>query len=319
MSDIVHVAVAVIMNEKNETCISLRHKDAHQGSLWEFPGGKVELGESVEQALIREIAEELNLIIELSRPLISVTHHYSDKTVCLHVCKVLAYKGHAFGVEGQQVRWIPVTQLLSYDFPAANLPIIKALQLPERYLITGSFIDHNDFASKLESAINNGIKLVQLRLKNDSLKFIAQAQQLVEMASLLCKKSDVTLMLNLSKDFLGAIDLSHIEFDGFHVDSKTLMTLSQRETGFLFSASCHCEEELLKAEELQADFAVLSPVQRTASHPEAEAMGWQQFSTMIENVSLPVFALGGLSENDIEKAWLSGAQGVAAISAFWEN
>jgi 8-oxo-dGTP diphosphatase len=96
------------------------------------------------------------------------------------------------------------------------------------------------------------------------------------------------------------------------------MALSQREDSLLFSASCHNEEELLKAEKLRADFVVLSPVQKTASHPETPAMGWPQFANMVENVSMPVFALGGLSESDLEKAWLSGAHGIAAISAFWK-
>lgn len=318
MSAIVHVAAAVIVNEKDEVCISLRHKDAHQGGLWEFPGGKLELGETVEQALIREISEELTLTVERSRPLITINYHYPDKSVCLHVCKVLSYKGSARGVEGQQVKWVPVSQLSCYEFPAANLPVIKALQLPEKYLITGSFNDHHDFIDKLENAISGGISLVQLRLKRDSLKDITQAQALVEMTSQLCQRSDVKLMLNLSNEYLNAVDLSRIVFSGFHADSNTLMALSQRETSLLFSASCHNEAELLKAEKLQADFVVLSPVQKTASHPEATAIGWQQFANMVENVSMPVFALGGLSENDLGQAWLSGAQGIAAIGAFWK-
>jgi 8-oxo-dGTP diphosphatase len=318
MSDIVHVAAAVIVNENNEVCISLRHKDAHQGGLWEFPGGKIEQGESVEQALIREISEELNLTIERSRPLIMINHHYSDKSVCLHVSKVLAYKGRAQGLEGQLVKWVPVSQLSFYDFPAANLPVIKAVQLPEKYLITGSYIDHPDFINKLESAISDGIRLVQLRLKSGFLEDIAQVQALVEMTSQICLRSDVQLMLNLPGEYLNVIDLSQIVFAGFHADSRTLMDLSSREDGLLFSASCHNEEELLKAEKLQADFVVLSPVQKTASHPEASAIGWTRFARMIENTSMPVFALGGLSEEDLERAWLSGAQGVAAISAFWK-
>jgi len=316
MSDIVHVAVAVIVNKNDEACISLRHKAAHQGGLWEFPGGKIETGETVEQALIREISEELDLAIELSRPLITVTHHYSDKAVCLHVRKVLAYEGQAVGVEGQPVKWVPVSQLSSYDFPEANLPIIKAIQLPEKYLITGSFIDHHDFMAKLDASIKRGIRLVQLRLKSDGLQHV-QVQALVEAASQLCKQSRVKLMLNMSADYLEAVDLSRIEFEGFHVDSKSLMALSQRKAGRLFSASCHDQDELSKAEILHADFVVLSPVQKTASHAEAKALGWRQFTDMVENVSLPVFALGGLTGDDIEKAWSCGAQGVAAIRDFW--
>jgi 8-oxo-dGTP diphosphatase len=319
MTDIVHVAVAAIVNKNGEVCISLRHKNAHQGGLWEFPGGKVELQETVEQALVREIREELNLNIKRSRPLIQITHNYADKTVCLHVYKVLSYQGQTAGLEGQQVKWVPVSQLDSYNFPVANRPVIKSLQLPEKYLITGKFLDNHDFIEKLKNALNNDITLVQLRLKNDSLKDLSQVQVLVEQASNLCKQRNVKLMLNLSEDCLNAIDLSVIEFDGFHADSKTLKMLSQRPQAKLFSASCHNLDELLKAEKLKSDFIVLSPVQKTASHPEMPALGWQQFSTLIENISIPVYALGGVSENDMKTAWLYGAQGIAAISAFWNK
>lgn len=319
MSDIVHVAVAVIVNENNEVCISLRHKDAHQGGLWEFPGGKIESHETLEQALLREIKEELNLDIKKFRPLIQITHNYADKTVCLHVCSILSFQGQAAGLEGQQVKWVPVSQLHAYDFPEANMPVVKSLQLPDKYLITGKFSDNDDFIEKLKKALNNDIKLVQLRLKNDSLKDLTQAQALVEQASRLCKQAGAKLMLNLSEDWLNVIDLSVIEFDGFHADSKTLKTLSTRPKATLFSASCHNAEEILKAEQLKSDFIVLSPVQKTASHPEMQAIGWQQFSSMIENISIPVYALGGVSEKNIKTAWLHGAQGVAAISAFWNK
>ena len=317
MFDIVHVAVAVIVNPDNEVCISLRHKDSHQGGLWEFPGGKIEQDETPEQALIREIKEELNLEIKQTRPLITITHNYQDKAVCLHVCKVLFYKGTAIGQEGQPVKWVPVSRLSTYDFPEANRAIIKSLQLPDKYLITGKFTDSNDFLEKLKNALESGINLVQLRLKDDSLEDLTQAQALLEKASGLCKSADAKLMLNLSACYLDVIDLSLIVFDGFHADSKTLKTLSSRPQATLFSASCHNSEELVKAVQLQADFVVLSPVQKTASHPEMQGIGWQQFSNMIENITIPVYALGGVSEEDMETAWLHGAQGVSAISAFW--
>ena len=155
MSDTVHVAVAVIVNENDEVCISLRHKQAHQGGFWEFPGGKIEGDESHAQALHREIEEELNLVIEDSRPLITVYHDYKDKKVCLHVRRVLSFHGQATGVEGQQVRWVSKDELSAYEFPAANNAIIKAVQLPEKYLITGKFLDEKDFLSKLSKALDS--------------------------------------------------------------------------------------------------------------------------------------------------------------------
>lgn len=316
MSDIVHVAVAVIVNDDGDACISLRHEHSHQGGLWEFPGGKIEDDETVEQALLREIKEELNLDIDGSRPLITIPHDYMDKKVCLHVNKVLSYQGQASGLEGQEVRWVPVNELSSYKFPAANQAIIKAVQLPDRYLITGKFVDEDDFLMKLDNALNDDIKLVQLRLKDDDLNK-DRVQSLIQKTSERCLRAEAKLLFNIPLDYLNTVDMSVIRFDGFHADSKTLKAISQRPDAGLFSASCHNLEELDKAIKLEADFVVLSPVQKTASHPEMQAMGWQQFSHMLEKCTMPVYALGGVSQDDMENAWLHGAQGIAAISAFW--
>ncbi len=316
MSDIVHVAVAVIINEADEVCLTLRHQDSHQGGLWEFPGGKIEQNETVEQALVREIKEELGLEIKTSRPLISIKHDYVDKKVCLHVNRVITYSGQASGLEGQQLKWLPVEQLSSYKFPAANLPIITAVQLPDRYLITGKFSDDDEFLAKLATALDDGIRLVQLRLKPGNLT-TEKAPALIRQTASLCAQAGAKLLFNVPQDYFKSVDLSGIAFDGFHADSKTLNSLSQRPQGRLFSASCHNEKELLKAIKLGADFAVLSPVQKTASHPDMEAMGWQRFSSLLAMCPMPVYALGGVSADDISEAWSHGAQGVAAISAFW--
>jgi 8-oxo-dGTP diphosphatase len=321
MSEAIHVAVAVIVNDNNKVCISLRHENLHQGGLWEFPGGKLEPNETVEQALAREIKEEIDLEVQQSRNLITIWHDYPDRCVCLHVRKVSSYQGVASSAEGQAVKWVDITELNEYDFPAANLPIIKALQLPYRYLITGKFTDLNDFTVKLKAAVNNGIELVQLRLKKDTLKDVNHTQLLVESSAMICRQAGARLMLNLSPENLKVVDLSAVDFAGFHADSTTLnaMCSSKKAENKLFSASCHTTVELNKAVQLNADFVVLSPVQKTASHPDLEAMGWQKFSEMIERVTIPVYALGGVSGKDMAMSWSHGGQGIAAISAFWNS
>jgi len=325
MSDIVHVAVAVIIDDNDQICISFRHENLHQGGLWEFPGGKVEQGETIEAALVREIKEELSLDVRQSRPLITISHHYQegDKSVVLHVRKVISCQGQATGVEGQQIRWVSIPELSEHDFPAANVAIIKALQLPDRYLITGKFSDNADFINKLAKALKHGIKLVQIRLKDSDLNDNVHLQSLIEDAVMLCRHSSALIMLNISPDLVDTLDLSVIDFDGFHVDSHTLNLLSTGDLqlalrGKLLSASCHNRDELNYAVELHADFAVLSPVQKTQSHPNTQAIGWDGFSTMIEGMQMPVYALGGVREDDIETAWQRGGQGIAAISAFWK-
>ena len=330
MNDVVHVAVAVIVNDADEVCISLRHQDAHQGGLWEFPGGKVESDETVEQALSREIREELGLEILTSRALIRVKHDYGDKSVCLHVRKITGFRGTAAGLEGQQVKWVPVDHLADHDFPEANQAIIKSLALPHEYLITGTFEGLDDFSMRLENALNSGIKLVQLRLKS----MVGQEDErsklrhIIARASALCASHHARLMLNLSmenRQLLGITDVIDIgiTFDGVHLDSRTLMSTESvaalQQKAILVSASCHNAEELSRAEKLGLDFVVLSPVNKTSSHPEARALGWQQFEQLCDSVAIPVYALGGLNTGDLEEAWSRGAQGIAGISSFWSS
>ena len=157
---------------------------------------------------------------------------------------------------------------------------------------------------------------MQLRLKKDSLD-AESSLSLIRQSSELCLQHDAKLLLNIPENILNDIDLSQISFAGFHADSRKLKTEEIRPDGKLFSASCHSRDELEKAIRLKADFVVLSPVQKTASHPDMEPMGWQHFSELVVSCSIPVFALGGVSEKDMQDAWQYGAQGVAAISAFW--
>ena len=122
----VHVAVGVILGPAGDILISKRHDDSHQGGLWEFPGGKVEPGESVEAALDRELHEELGIRVTSCRALIEVHHDYTDKEVFLDVWLIDGFSGEPLGREGQPLAWCAPASLADFDFPAANQPIVEA-------------------------------------------------------------------------------------------------------------------------------------------------------------------------------------------------
>jgi len=130
MSDkkIVHVAVGVILDEACNILIAKRADESHQGGLWEFPGGKVDEGETVELALARELKEELAIELSQCETLLEIRHDYVDKSVLLDVWIITAFKGKACGNEGQPVKWVPVESLRDYAFPAANEAIISAIE-----------------------------------------------------------------------------------------------------------------------------------------------------------------------------------------------
>jgi len=310
----VHVAVAVIIDNRGNILISKRPDSVHQGGLWEFPGGKVEPRETIEAALAREITEELGITVLSSSPLISIPFDYGDKLVHLHVRRVSAFSGEAHGREGQEVRWVSVLQCDDFQFPAANQTILSAIRLPHFYYITPEpDPDLNTYLSQLGKAINTHATLIQFRAKFLSEK---KYKQYALESIKLCREHSVTLLLNA--DVETAIELGA---DGVHVSSAKLMHYNHRPVAsdFLFAASCHNQVELEQAQRIEVDFAVLGAVRPTASHPNAATLGWERFAELLQQVRIPVFALGGLHPNDLRIAQENGAQGIAAIRSLWPD
>ncbi len=124
----VHVAVGVILDAQRNVLLTRRADNAHQGGLWEFPGGKVEPGEALEDALARELREELGIEMGRTSPLLEVRHDYGDKAVFLDIHVVWEFEGTAHGLEDQPLAWVPVGELSNYRFPAANEPIVVAVK-----------------------------------------------------------------------------------------------------------------------------------------------------------------------------------------------
>ena len=127
---IVHVAVGVLLNDDHEVLIALRPAESHQGGLWEFPGGKVEEGESVECALTREFEEELGISVQACTGLTQIKHEYADKSVMLDVLRIERSSGIPQGREGQVIEWRALSKLKALDFPKANERIIRILSRP---------------------------------------------------------------------------------------------------------------------------------------------------------------------------------------------
>jgi 8-oxo-dGTP diphosphatase len=319
---IVHVAVAVIRKD-GKVLVAKRADNVHQGGLWEFPGGKVETSESISAALKREISEELGIDVRSSRPLIKLIHHYEDKSVCLdtHVVEDFAGKHYAFdleqpGLEGQRVKWIDIAHLSRYQFPAANKPIMQAISLPEHYAITPDLELSDNFFQQFERLASR-CSLIQLRLKSVADNEFALGCQRLKAIS---KKHSVHLMLNSEhKKYFSE------EFKGLHLTGSDLYNqdyvekFRQDYPSAWLSASCHNNDDVRQANQLKLDFMVLSPVQKTESHPEAEPMGWEKFNQLVNEAMMPVYALGGVSENDLSSAQLYGAQGIAAIRSLWPD
>ena len=154
---------------------------------------------------------------------------------------------------------------------------------------------------------------MQLRLKNDWwLSNNELGLAVLSSAEALCASAGIILMLNVPEQLRAQSSCKNI-----HADSARLSRLEKRPHCEWFSVSCHTVQDMNKAVQLNADFVVLSPVQKTSSHPDAEPLGWPVFQSMIDDIAIPVYALGGVTGNDIGTACLHGGQGVAGIGAFW--
>ncbi|MBV1875511.1 MAG: Nudix family hydrolase [Cycloclasticus sp.] len=306
------VAVGVIKNQRGEVLISKRANDSHQGGLWEFPGGKLEVGENTTKALKRELLEELNISVLRAVPLIQIKHHYGDVSVCLDVHTVENFQGDARGMEGQPVKWVAISELKNYSFPAANAAIIEALNLPHYYPIVDESIgDEKEMLSHLESLILRGYTMVQLRAKSLNK---ADFKRLAEQAMKVCKQSGVRLFVNTHIN-----EALELNAEAIHLGVNEMMEMEKMPSlpdGILFAASCHNQQELNVANDLGVLFAVLSPVCKTQTHVGIKPLGWEQFGRLVGTSLLPVFALGGIGPEDIGRAQSKGAYGVAGIRAF---
>ena len=121
------VAVGILIDNGGRVLVTRREKGAHQGGLWEFPGGKVELSETIAEALTRELQEEVGVLVDATQPFIVIDHDYGDKQVRLDVYRVTRWRGEARGLEGQPLAWKLPAELGSWPFPAANALILERL------------------------------------------------------------------------------------------------------------------------------------------------------------------------------------------------
>ena len=124
---LVTVAVGILTDRFGRVLVTRRAPDAHQGGLWEFPGGKVEADETLLETLARELKEELGVLVETTEALMVLEHDYGDKRVSLDVHHVTNWSGEPRGLEGQPLAWQRPDQLRDWEFPAANRPILERL------------------------------------------------------------------------------------------------------------------------------------------------------------------------------------------------
>jgi 8-oxo-dGTP diphosphatase len=307
---ITEVAAAVIERPDGSFLLGQRAPDTFYPGYWEFPGGKVEPGETPREALIRELREELEIEVRHATPWIVREHVYEHAHVRLHFFRVNEWRGELRDHVHSALEWQwPGATSVSPMLPA-NAPVLASLALPDFYGITHAHeVGVPPQLTLLEHALQNGLRLVQLReahLPADQREPFAAA------ALALCRQYGARVLVNGDAQLAWAIGA-----DGLHLTGEQLKGLRGRPNLPLVAASCHDAAELKRAADFQLDFAVLGAVKPTATHPEQAGIGWPAVAKLLENCPLPVYAIGGLGRTDLESAKFVGAHGIAAIRAAW--
>jgi 8-oxo-dGTP diphosphatase len=311
---ITDVAAAVIerpaAERATEFLLGQRAPGTFYPGFWEFPGGKVEPGETPHDALVRELREELGIEVVRADPWLRRQHVYEHAHVRLNFFRVREWHGELHDHVHSALAWQQASALTVSPMLPANAPVLAALSLPEFYAIThAGEIGVDAQLMALERALESGLQLVQLREpKLDAERRLAFVRAAVD----LCHHYGARALVN------GDVALAEaVGADGVHLPAQQLAMQNVRPGLPLVAASCHSAAELELAGQLGCDFAVFGPVRATASHPGIVGMGWNAFAAEVGVPPLPTFALGGLSRTDLDAAQRAGAHGIAAIRAAW--
>ncbi len=312
------VALAVVRDSAGTVLVGRRDPQVHLGGMLEFPGGKIQTGETPTVAMARELREETGLVALEQRPLMSFSHRYpADETtpvrqIIFHVFIVSQWQAES--ALAASWCWLAVDTLDIQGFPAANCGILQALKLPEELMITADLQrPHQSVLSDCYRAIESGVRLICLR---DPQLSDAEFQQLAAQLVPPLQARGCRVMVNCPAN-LPVVD----QADGLHLTSKRLMATTHRPLGAdrWCSAAGQNPQQLRHAATLGMDFVTLSPVQATLSHAGAEILGWEGFAALAALSPIPVYALGGVRRDHLPQVWRAGGQGVAGIRSFKDS
>ncbi|MDO5666951.1 MAG: Nudix family hydrolase [Alcaligenaceae bacterium] len=312
------VAVGVMINADGEVLLAQRPDDKSWSGWWEFPGGKIESGESPKDALIRELKEELDVTITAATPWVSFDYEYPKTKVRLAFFLVTAWDGEPKGLEGQNFAWTRAEHAAELgDLLPASLPPVAWLSLPPIYAITPDFsetISADDLADYLDQAMAKGAGLFQFRQPNwPKGPACKELRDIFESFLKQCQQRGVKLLIN-SVHPKSWWQLA----DGVQLRADDALQLEQRPIpeSKLLAISTHHLADILYARLLGADFIVLGHVKESSSHPDQAPLTWSTFESLAKEAARPVYAIGGLSPDDLLTAREYRAHGIAGISAF---
>jgi len=308
----VHVAVGVLIRADGAVLLADRPAGKAYAGYWEFPGGKIEAGETVETALARELHEELGLDVASSLPWVVFEHDYPHAYVRLHFRRVFDWRGEPHARERQRVGFFLPHHTLPAPLLPAAVPAMRWLAFPPVYAMSNiGAMGVDAFLRALDCTLENGLRMMVVREPNLRDTEVAN---LVPALTARARKWNARILVSSRH----GQSMWH-QFDGVHLTARDLLRAERRPDVPLVAASAHDADELLYAGRLGCDFAILGPVKATPTHPQARTLDWSGFENIARDTPIPLYAIGGLRMEDLQTAQCAGAHGVALLRAAWNQ
>lgn len=297
----IHVAIGLLFY-RGKVLVGWRNTDQHQGNKYEFPGGKVEEGETPVEACRREIFEEVGIGIQQWHAFDVIHHDYEDVEVFLHIFHAAVPEQCLADIQ-KPWAWYTRDQLLELNFPKANKDIIQRLYWSHQIKIS-------DQLSAYATAKKDQLFYWRIEPTHEAMAQLNQFDHLDQY-----DLSQLMVNIDVWQQLPEAIQ-KKIQTIHFKQHQLMNLTVGQLPIGIRCIAACHDPVSLQHAQQLGFDAVILSPVLKTQTHPETVALGWENFSNYAKTCDIPVFALGGLTQNDLQLAQQNHAYGIAGIRHF---
>lgn len=294
----VDVAIAILLH-KSKVLVGWRQANQHQGNKHEFPGGKIEEGETPEQACRREVYEEVGIGLKEWHQFDVIRHEYEDIIVTLHLLHAYV-PDELLNLIHQPWSWFSRDQLTDLNFPKANSTIIERL-------IWSHLIKISDQVDELPKTNSQ----MYLRIETKDIEKLQQ--QLIKLSEqqLLKLIVNVDVWQQLNTVLQEKIKTVHLKQSQLMQLKKGDLVVAKR-----YIAACHDAVSVQHAHQIGCDAIFLSPVNPTATHPNSKVLGWDGFAALAQKSDIPVFALGGVAPADLEQAQKHNAYGLAGIRQF---
>ncbi|AOY00266.1 Nudix family hydrolase [Jeongeupia sp. USM3] len=311
---ITHVAAGILLRPDGTFLLGSRPAGKPYAGYWEFPGGKLEAGETGLDALKRELHEEMGIVVTAATPWLVQTFTYPHATVRLQFFRVTGWAGEPHPHEGQSFAWQTPGALNVSPILPANGPILRGLALPPVLALSNAAgLGIDDWLARLDERLANGLRWLVLR---EPQLDAADYRTLVTEVLTRCRRHGCRVLLH------GDIALAQqLGADGVQLPARVAATLERRPRGIdWLGVSAHDEAELAVARRIGADYALVGHVADTASHPGQPTLGWDGFAALTgAGWPFPVYAIGGMDGSDVANAQAHGGHGIAQLSAAWSK